>query len=80
MAVKRFPIYVVRVPIDEGCGHQHQHESAAHNCAVSILEARKTLTYAEVIRVRYSTARDTVRQQVIETVTRQPVEVDGNVA
>jgi hypothetical protein len=65
--MKRFPVYVVRVPIDEGCGHQHQTQSAAHNCAVNIMRSRVTLPWARVIRVR-RTLSDTVQERTVETI------------
>lgn len=64
--MKRHPIYVVRRADFEGCGHQHQFQSAAHNCAVNILTSRKQLSWAEVIRVRLHARSFDIKQTTVE--------------
>lgn len=66
--MKKFPVYVVRVPIDEGCGHQHQTKQAAHNCAVAILSKRTSLPWARVVRVRRKAKSETLMEREMELV------------
>lgn len=41
MSIKMFPLFTVRSWDDRPCGHQHQHESAAENCAMNMSRKSK---------------------------------------
>lgn len=71
--MKHFPIYVVRNPNQQGCGHQHQTQEQAHNCAVNTLAHHKTMPHADVLRIRpHATAKDILKQNVVETIEQTP--------
>jgi hypothetical protein len=51
MADRHFPVYVVRLPNNEGCGHQHNTDEQAWNCASNIAHRRKSLAWIQVVKI-----------------------------
>jgi hypothetical protein len=66
--MKRHPIYVVRTADFQGCGHQHQQPSQAHNCAVNTLTRQKQTAWAEVLRIRLHANSFDVKQNTVERI------------
>ena len=48
---RHFPVYVVRLPNNEGCGHQHDTDEKAWHCANTIARRRKSLAWIQVVRI-----------------------------
>jgi len=67
MAVRHHPVYVVRMPNHEGCGHQHNTRDIAWNCAGNIAHARKTIPWIEIVKV--SMRASGLREEVIGKIT-----------
>jgi hypothetical protein len=49
---RHHPVYVVRLPNNEGCGHQHSSRKKAWNCAEIIAGRRRNLSYIEVVKIQ----------------------------
>jgi hypothetical protein len=71
MAVRHHPVYVVRLPNNEGCGHQHDTDDIAWNCAGNIARARKNLAWIQVVKVsmRASGPREIIVGQIAQYTT-----------
>jgi hypothetical protein len=65
--VRHHPVYVVRLPNNEGCGHQHDSRDIAWNCAGNIAHHRKTLPFVQVVKV--SMRQSGPREEVIGQIT-----------
>jgi hypothetical protein len=48
---RHYPFYTVRMPNNEGCGHQHSSRKQAWNCADNIAHRRHNLAWIEVVKV-----------------------------
>jgi len=69
--VRHFPVYVVRLPNNEGCGHQHNTRHQAWNCAGNIARRRTNLAWIQVVKLsnRVSGIKDEVIYQIAQYTT-----------
>jgi len=65
---KHFPVFVVRMPNNEGCGHQHNTRKKAWNCADRIAHKRKNLSWIEVRKI-FTSVRG-LREQTVGRATK----------